>query len=59
MNTIKFRLKYHFCKLFGFDVSPINEAKIFTVFKPNSGKIPKIATEVIVNDYRKLRAEIV
>lgn len=57
-NTIKFRLKYHFCKLFGFDVSPINEAKIFTVFKPNSGKIPKIATEVIVNDYRKLRAKL-
>mgnify|MGYP003642995545 CR=1 FL=1 len=56
--TIKFRLKNYLCKLFGYNVSPINEAKIFTVFKPNSGKVPKIATEVIVNEYRKLRAEL-
>lgn len=56
--SIKFQFKLYLCKLFGYNVSPINAAKVFTVFKSDSGKIPKIASEVIVNKYSNIRNKI-
>lgn len=56
--SIKFRLKLSLCKLFGYNISPINEAKFFTVFESDSGKIPKIASSVIVNKYSNIRNKI-
>lgn len=53
--TRKFRVKRYLCKLIGYNVNPISKIKIFTVFEPGSGKIPKIASEVIVNNYNNIR----
>lgn len=57
-KTIKFWIKYFVCKLYSFDISPINKVTLFILKRQTTIKNPRIAAKVRINDFAKLRAEV-
>jgi hypothetical protein len=57
-KSIKYRAKYILCKLFGCDISPINNATLFILDRRDKMKTPSIAANVKVNTFKRLRAEV-
>jgi hypothetical protein len=56
-NT-KFFSKYIFCSLLSFDIRPINNATLFILDRKVKMKIPSIAANVRINEYKKLKSEV-
>ena len=57
-ESFKFKLKYLACKLIGFNICPITNVTLFTLSRLDDIKMPAIASNVVINDFRKLRTEI-
>lgn len=56
-KTLKYRVQYYLCQVFGFDISPIDNVTLFILKRSIEIKIPKIASNVLFNDFSRLRAK--
>lgn len=57
-KNIKFWSKYIACKIIGFNIIPIDKVTLVILDRKYKMKTPSIAVNVIVNDFKKLRAEV-
>ena len=57
-SSMKYRLKYLACRLFGFDISPIDNVTLFALERDEDFKLPSIASDLVVNEFTRLRAQM-
>lgn len=57
-SSMKFKLKYTVCRLFGFDISPIDNVTLFSLEREEGFKLPSIASDLVVNEFTRLRAQM-
>lgn len=57
-KTIKYYCKYFACKCFGFNIEPIKRATLFMLERKSPMKWPRIAADVKINTFKRLRAQV-
>lgn len=57
-NNLKFGAKKLLCYIYGFDIRPVENLTLFILDRPEKIAIPKIASGILVNTFKKLREEV-
>lgn len=57
-ESLKYQIKYLFCRLLGFNISPINKPILFLLNRNHNIEIPKLASGVFYNNFQKLRSNV-